>query len=369
MTYMQDSSAPVRKAGIRRSILFCCIVFAACSVFSCGRKGDPFLSVPLAPSKVRAVTAVGRPDGIILHWQPPRDNTDDSDLLDLAGFHIFRARVASQDYCPACPVSYEKLLDYEYRGPAGRRPERRRYLYRDTAVRHGSVYIYQLQAYNAGGVSGPASEPVVVHYDAAPGAPRGVALDRRNRLIVLSWQPVTDLSDGRAADDIAGYNVYRRLENEDYDAPLNEQPVSETLFEDIPPAYDAVYFYEVRTVRMNGQSVIESAGAPELRLAYLDTTPPAAPRFLTAIAQPDGILLKWMAKSEKGFAGYHLYRRPAGSGEFKRLNTELLLENAWVDTAAVKRQRYEYAVSAVDDSQSANESPLSETVTIRYILD
>jgi hypothetical protein len=76
-----------------------------------------------------------------------------------------------------------------------------------------------------------------------------------------------------------------------------------------------------------------------------------------------------MAKSEKGFAGYHVYRRTAGAGQFKRLNPGLLSENSWVDTTAVRRQRYEYAVSAVDDSKSANESAFGETVYIHYVLD
>jgi hypothetical protein len=45
------------------------------------------------------------------------------------------------------------------------------------------------------------------------------------------------------------------------------------------------------------------------------------------------------------------------------------LMNSWLDTTAVKRQRYEYAVSAVDDSLSANESSLSEPVYVHYILN
>jgi len=340
-----------------------------CTAAACGRKGDPFLGVPLAPSKVRALAAVGRPGEIVLSWQAPRDNTDETDLLDLAGFKIYRAQVSLADYCRTCPRRYEPLFDYEYRGPVGAKPERSIYHYRDSAVSAGTVYEYRLQAYNASGAAGPAPEPVAVHYDAAPRSPQGIALERSNRLIVLGWQPVSALVDGRAAEGVAGYNVYRRLEAEEFGAPLNSQPVAEPRFEDIPPAYDAVYYYTVRAVRMIEQSVLESDATPVIRLAYLDITPPEPPRFLTAIAQPEGVLLKWMAKSEKGFASYNIYRRPAGAGQFKRLNSDVLLENSWVDTTAVKRQRYEYAVTAIDDSQSANESAFSETVYMHYILD
>jgi hypothetical protein len=368
-----NSASPVNRrrshvcAGGR--VLFVVLVVCACFASACGRKGDPFLSVPFAPSKVRALSAVARPGEVLLQWQAPRDNTDESELRDLAGFHIYRAQELFDDYCVTCPRRWELLFDYEYRGLTGHKPARRFYYYRDTAVRPGMVYEYRVRAYNAAGTPGPHPDSLVVQYDAAPRVPQDLVCERRNRLIVLGWKPVGMLVDGRPADDILGYNVYRRVDAEEYDMPLNDQPVAAVSFEDMPPAYDTIYWYTVRAVRVYASSVIESAAAPEIRLAYLDSTPPTAPRFLTAIPQPDGVLLKWMAKSEKGLAGYHVYRRTAGTGEFKRMNPELLVESAWLDTAAVKRQRYEYAVSAVDDSLSANESQLSETVYIHYIVN
>jgi hypothetical protein len=352
-----------------RSLLLCCLALACLSVSACGRKGDPFLSVPLAPAKVRALTAVARPGEILVQWLAPRDNMDETDLLDLAGFYVYRAQETFSDYCVKCPRSYDFLFDYEYRGPSGKRPEKRRYNFSDTAVKPGNVYMYRLRAYNSAGTSGQDVDPYVVHYDTVLKTPQGVGVERKNRLIVLNWQPVDKLADGRAADDVFGYTVYRRTDPEEYGAALNAEPIAEVYFEDIPLADDTVYYYTVRAVRMHAETIIESDASAEVRLEYYDLTPPEVPRFLTAIGQPGGILLKWMAKTEKGFAGYHIYRRIAGRGEFKRLNPELLLMNSWLDTTAVKRQRYEYAVSAVDDSLSANESSLSEPVYVRYVLN
>jgi len=352
-----------------RSLLLCCLALACLSVSACGRKGDPFLSEPLAPKKVRALTAVARPAEILVQWQAPRDNTDETNLLDLAGFHVYRARETFEDYCVKCPRSYELLFDYEYRGVSGKRPEKRRYNFSDTAVKPGTVYMYRLRAYNAAGTAGPATDPCVVYYDAALRTPRSFQVERKNRLIVINWQPVAELADGRVVDAVVGYRVYRRADSSEYGLPLNEETLTETFFEDIPPDYDKVYYYTVRAVRMHEQTVIESDASVEVRLEYYDTTPPEAPRFLTAIGQSGGILLKWMAKIEKGFAGYHIYRRTAGRGEFKRLNQKLLLGNSWVDTTAVKRRRYEYVVTAVDDSLSVNESPHSEPAFLRYILN
>ncbi len=352
-----------------RDLLLCCLTLVLLMASACGRKGDPFLSDPLAPEKVRALTAVARPGEIVLTWQAPRDNTDGTDLLDLAGFHVYRAQETFADYCLKCPRNYELIFDYEYRGLIGQRPKRSSYHYRDTDVQPGTVYMYRLRAYNALETAGLEPDPFVVHYVSAPQSPRDFKLERRNKLIVLSWSPVGMLADGRAADDISGYTMYRRLDSGEYEATLNEQPSAEVRFEDIPPDYDTVYYYTVRAVRMHEQTIIESDASAEIRLEYFDMTPLSAPRFLTPIEQMGGILLKWKAKTEKGFAGYHVYRRTAGGGEFKRLNPEPLLMPSWLDTTAVKRQRYEYAVSAVDDSLSANESSLSEPVYVRYILN
>ena len=225
------------------------MALALLAMSACGRKGDPFLSVPFAPSKVRALTAVARPGEIVLTWQAPRDNTDETDLLDLSGFHVYRARETFADYCLKCPRNYELLFDYEYQGPRGQRPERRSYQYRDTTVKPGIVYMYRVRAYNASGTAGPDADPLDVHYDVAPQAPRDFNLERRNRLVALSWQPVDALADGRAAGDISGYTVYRRVEKGEYEAALNAQPIQEVRFEDIPPDYDTVYYYTVRSVR------------------------------------------------------------------------------------------------------------------------
>ena len=342
------------------------MALALLALSACGRKGDPFLSVPLAPSKVRAVSAVARPGENRADVAGATNNTDETVLLDLSGFHVYRARETFADFCLTCPRSYELLFDYEY-GPRGQRPEKRSYYYRDTAVKPGIVYMYRLRAYNATGAAGPYADALDVHYDVAPQAPRDFQLERRNKLVALSWQPVGALADGRAAGDVSGYTIYRRVEKGAYEF-VNVPWFKEVVFEDIPPDYDTVYYYTVRAVRTREQTIIESDACPEIRLEYFDITPLAAPRFLTAIAQPGGILLKWLANSEKGFAGYHVYRRTAG-GEFKRLNAVLLQTNSWLDTTAVKGQAYEYAVSSVDDAQRANDSSPSEPEYIRYILN
>jgi len=121
-------------------------------------------------------------------------------------------------------------------------------------------------------------------------------------------------------------------------------------------------------VRRVQDTQIESRPSAEVVVRYLDTTAPGTPQALTAIAREEGILLKWMPKTEPGFAGFNLYRKESAGSGFIRLNDRLITQSSWLDRTARARQRYIYAVTALDGSAQANESPYSETVEILYLL-
>jgi hypothetical protein len=150
-------------------------------------------------------------------------------------------------------------------------------------------------------------------------------------------------------------------------APLNESPLTETFFEDEPDTCDQMYYYTVRAVRTVFDSFVESAPSAEYGQLYADTTAPTVPQSLTAIPYKEGILLKWQAKSESGIAGFNVYRREAGGGDFIRINKELIQENSWIDKTARIGKKYNYAVTAVDESITKNESPLSDPVSIVHL--
>ena len=74
------------------------------------------------------MAAVARPGEILVQWKAPRNNTDATDLLDLAGFYVYRAQETFADFCLKCPRSYELLFDYEYQGPRGQHNGKLRHL-------------------------------------------------------------------------------------------------------------------------------------------------------------------------------------------------------------------------------------------------
>lgn len=351
----------------------CTLKLAACLLFmivccACGKKADPGLPLTRAPKPVQRLHAFARSESIVLIWRAPRENTDETPLIDLAGFTIYRDEVPLEDVCARCPKNFMPIYDYDYRGPRGSVPEKQWMIYHDRERTAGNLYTYMLRSYNEQGVAGPRSALVHVYWDVPPAPPRGLAAARRYRVVDITWQPPDGLEDGSPAADWAGYNVYRSTEPGTREQlPLNEGLVTGTSYQDVPEERDTVYFYTVRAVRAVHDTLIESAPAAEVQMAYRDITPPGTPQALTAVPTENGMLLKWMPKTESDFAGFNLYRRGPGEPSFRRLNEELITQSSWLDTTALIRKRYVYAVTSVDTSAQANESDFSEPVEVLYI--
>ena len=353
-TYRAHNHRLLQRAGV---ILLCCFVMAAC-----GKKDYPSAPHAIGPDSVKKFRAIARSGGIILAWRPPTKNTDKTPLLDLESFKIYREEVAAENRCKKCPKNFRFLFDYAYKGARGKVPERELFMYADSAVKPGYVYSYKIQCLNERDMLGAASDTVTVFWDVPPSAPSGLRAERKGRTLDLSWERPATLENGKPLDSNVRFNIYRSLQKGLYEFPLNPEPLTEPAYQDTPDAYDKTYFYCVRAQRQVFDNAVESAPSEELPFLYEDIIPLGAPQGLTAIPDRRGVILKWIAKSEPGVAGFNVYRKDAGA--FVRINKELVQENSWLDTSARVGNRYDYAVTAVDQSLRKNESALSAPVTI-----
>ncbi|MCX8043107.1 MAG: hypothetical protein N3B18_03165 [Desulfobacterota bacterium] len=357
-TYRYSSSSASRRLAVLILAVLC---------WACGKKADPGLPVLRAPDAPRSFHAIARAEGIMLRWRAPERNMDETPLLDLAGFTILRAEIPLADACRACPREYRELFDYPYKGPLGQLPDRRFYLYQDTALTPKRLYTYTIRCYNEREQRGKMAHPIDIAWDVPPSPPAGLHCERTNRLLRITWSPVTTLSDGSPCTELAGYTVYRTTSRGFYDdRPLTEEPVRDPVLEDVPEKLNMTYFYTVRAVRRVEQTLIESLPSPEIEVAYLDLQPPNVPEGLTAIPIQEGILLKWIPKLEQDVAGINIYRSTHRGGEFVKINEQPITENTWIDRSVKSGMRYVYAITAVDRSPQANESALSEPVEVIY---
>jgi fibronectin type 3 domain-containing protein len=128
-------------------------------------------------------------------------------------------------------------------------------------------------------------------------------------------------------------------------------------------AAGTTYQYRVRATdaagNVSGYSNVASATTP------LSDPPPGPPTGLSATPSTSGVALTWSASSEPDLAGYHVYRRPSGSGSFTRLNASLLATPGFEDTLAPSGTS-DYTVTAVDTG--GNESVQASSVSVTMAL-
>ncbi|MFL6264152.1 MAG: fibronectin type III domain-containing protein [Thermoanaerobaculia bacterium] len=206
-----------------------------------GREGDRSdLSnivsvVPKAPPPApQQVTATARGDGILVEWTPVAGT--------VAGYNVYRR--GSQERANAKPVHTAA-------------PTEKSWL--DTTAKLGQGYIYSVTALSQ--IQPPlesaiASEREVRYVDRfPPPAPTElVALAEAGR-VRLVWRP-------SEAEDVAGYVVYRRVDETGKFERVTPQPVVSAEYVDTAVAAGKTYVYRVTAVDQTGN---ESGPGNEVR--------------------------------------------------------------------------------------------------------
>jgi hypothetical protein len=324
----------------------------------CAKKGPPVPWESIVPKRIVDLEAKPREGRLLLEWTVPKENTDKSPLTDLASFQILRSEGALVGgECKGCgektKVVHEIKLDIKEEA----KKKRMAILFEDQEAR--KVYVYQVVSINRRGYPSAPSNPVTIYWDYLPQIPRMVQGERGDKRVELSWEPV---------EGATGYNVYRRLEGEEFSTrPLNREPLTTTHYSDLNVENEKRYIYSVRAVRRVVKTDVEGKGSLGIPVTPTDLIPPATPIGLVAIPLKEGMELNWRKNREPDLLGYFVYRRRPGEKEFKRLNESPLTKETYLDTGVILQQEYEYAVTAVDNSTQRNESPCSEEVGVKYL--
>ncbi len=230
-------------------------------------------------------------------------------------------------------------------------------LFEDLQAR--KVYVFVVVSVNGKGYPSAPSNPVQVTWDYSPQQPRVVNGERGDKKVDLSWEPVVGAT---------GYNIYRRAEGEVFSInPLNRAPLTETRYTDLNVENEKKYVYTVRAVKRVVKTDVEGKGSLEFPVTPTDLIPPNVPTELVAVPLKNGMELNWRRNREPDLLGYNVYRRTVGEEELKKLTTDPIPKETFLDTGVELGQDYEYAVTAVDHSPRKNESRFSEEVRVKYI--
>ena len=343
---------------VKKSLFLYAMVFAMVAV-GCAKKGPPVAWETIVPTRIVDLQATPRDGRLLLAWKTPKANTDKSPLTNLASFQILRSEgTLVGDECKGCGEKAKIIYEMKV-APEDFAPGKKISIYfEDQQPRR--AYVYEVVSVNRRGDPSAPSNPVTVYWDHPPRAPTIVRVERGDKRVDLSWEPI---------EDATGYNVYRRTEGEEEFPlnPLNREPLRKDRYTDLGVHNDIKYFYSVRAVRRVAKTDVEGKGSPALSVTPIKLTPPSAPVELVGIPLKEGIELNWRKNPEPDILGYNAYRRELREKEFNRLNENPLPREMYLDTKVELGQDYEYAVTAVDNSARRNESPRSEEVRVKYL--
>jgi hypothetical protein len=325
---------------------------------------------PLSPDKVlpaavREFRLSQEGEAMVLSWLLPRENLLGQPLTQVAGCRVYRAEAKGVEASLACPSDFVMLADIDLAYPREGEVQGEALIYQDRLLVPERRYWYRVAAYDQDGYKGAWSRVLTHAWGVLPRAPRDLKAEAGDKVVRLSWQPVTQLQDGSPIKDLAGYRIYRRAEGDGW-LRLNPEPVTLSSFEDLAVFNEVSYTYKVRALRRLGGEWLESTDSLTLAAEPQKLTAPPPLLNLVAVGTAKGVELRWDPSPATDLAGYRLYRRQAGQEKFVRLTPELLKKPYFVDSQVKKGQTYQYTVTAVDDSRRANESLPSEEAAITF---
>jgi hypothetical protein len=345
------------------------LAVAMLALVACGKRGNPVPPQTRLPQSVSDLTATARDNGIELAWTLPRQRVDGSRLFDPGVARVYRADDAGvgepraamrvNDRIPG----YREIATMQLKDPAAPEVQGSRVLYTDRRdLTFGRRYTYVVTTTDAQGrMSGPGSRASVA-YIAPPEAPRELRGEPGDGEVRLAWQPPGALADGSPVAGTLAYEILRAPDAATAPTVVGRSTGGETSFVDRGLINDRAYHYTVRAIRTDGGASATGPAAPPVTVKPVKTSAPAPPADLVAIASRGEVRLSWKPSPAADVSAYVVYRAAPG-GAYTRVGSVRPPSTTFVDRN-VPPGRYRYAVTALDASTRANESPRSNEVTV-----
>jgi hypothetical protein len=199
-------------------------------------------------------------------------------------------------------------------------------------------------------------------------------LNLENKVIKLTWaKPLLDEA-GKSITDIAGYNIYRKIEPEKAgEAEANVETPGTAVFSKINRANVLIEYYEDRDTGISGNysyyvsavisNQIESAPAETVSIKVTDIFPPEIPANLVCFRAQDHLFLTWKSVMDTDLSHYRVYRRLSPDDEFQ-LVADKVTVTTYKDKDLKAGKTYFYVITSVDTK--GNESQYSNEVKEQF---
>ncbi|HET7451418.1 MAG TPA: hypothetical protein VFL12_01635 [Thermoanaerobaculia bacterium] len=371
-----------------------CALLLALAAAGCGKKGDPLPPLSTRPARTRDLAAEQQGESAEISFPFPSLRVDGAPLRDLAEIDVYRIEnptpsltketVATGARSDRAPISGERrhaeaerrreaqilssanraaTISSDFFSSATRgsrlvwRDDLRPFLSKSPPPALGWAIV----TVRRNGERSELSNIATLTPAIPPAAPTDLLAEAEEKRVCLTWEPPErDLSG--ASVEIAGYRVYRRLLDEpDYGAPLDPEPVPAPEFSDTAAAYGSSYVYTVTAIA-KGRPSAEGPPAIQFGIEYRDVFPPPPVVRLDALPEEHRVRLAWTAVEAPDLAEYRILRSEGSAAPVLLAKTGPDRTEYDDETVEVGKT-YRYTVQGVD--KRGNVGAPSPEVTAR----
>jgi hypothetical protein len=366
-----------------------------CVVLACGKRGDPRPPVPIIPQATSDLVVTQRADQVILSWTYPSLTTTGRALTAVERISVFR-------YVEDLPAAAPNAPTPGDLGPTipqpvalfSKVPTLPQAQFAKLGTRVESIEKANLPAASAGSkllfVDRPQftttdGRPVRITYAVVtegetarseysnmaiivplPVAipPVKIAAAPKAAGVTLTWEaPTASVRGPGVAPFIQGYHIYRTAPGQpinEFTAPVNNAPVKETTYTDVPPYGE--HEYRIAAVAAEGPPRVQSNLSDPVRTTFKDLVAPPAPASVTPLLETNRVRLIWDAVEAPDLAGYIVYRIEGKSR--LRLAPWIIKETNFTDISIDIGIAYHYEVTSLDASGNESAAVKSETIIV-----
>ena len=241
----------------------------------------------------------------------------------------------------------------------------------DAPLNEPQKYDYVVVTYLEDGKPSRFSKIYYVIAYPAPKTPQNLACTQDGETVTLTWDTVTEMTDGSPVGQQVYYLVYRTLadpaadgqEADPFPRPISAKPITDGTFTDKDAKNNQTYRYYVRAAVKGKKGLVESADSPDCRIEVRDTQAPSSVVGLVHVLEKEGVYLIWKPNLEADVLGYNIYRKKRGKEEYEQINGAPVKASRYLDPLPPKGIYY-YYVTTLDTSEPANESHPSRTIEV-----
>jgi fibronectin type 3 domain-containing protein len=181
----------------------------------------------IAPAQVQNLLFSVTQGQVILTWDAVTTNSDASAIADLAGYNIYRKKLAGDAFTEIGSVASDVVT------------------YTDNTMKDGASYIYAVAAFDNEVVPNEGIQSAELSVKTIPSVPQGLVTSAFDNKVVLDWTSVQNGLDVELNENLAGYNIFRSIVDGSGYANVGNVAADVEVFEDTSVINGNVYYYVI----------------------------------------------------------------------------------------------------------------------------